>query len=59
MLCAWCCCGLHVPDPYAPIFTRDAAERAAWARDLAWLRDNAKVFTSTGRAKPRRATARR
>jgi hypothetical protein len=28
------------------LFTRDAAERAAWARDLAWLRDNAKTFTS-------------
>jgi hypothetical protein len=36
------------------LFTRDAAERATWARDLAWLRESAKSFTSHGRAKPRR-----
>jgi hypothetical protein len=40
------------------LFTQDAAERATWARDLAWLRGSAKTFTSHERAKPRR-TARR
>lgn len=39
-------------------YTRDAAERATWARDLAWLRESAKSFTSHGRAKPRRAATR-
>jgi hypothetical protein len=41
------------------LFTRDASERAAWARDLAWLRDNAKAFTSAGGSKPRRTATRR
>lgn len=39
------------------LFTRDAAERAMRARDLAWLRENAKAFTAA-RAKPRRTTRR-
>jgi hypothetical protein len=36
------------------LFTHDAAERATWAGDLAWLRGSAKTFTSHKRAKPRR-----
>ncbi|MEO6773229.1 MAG: 2OG-Fe(II) oxygenase [Kofleriaceae bacterium] len=35
------------------LFTRGTAERATWARDLTWLRENAKTFTARGRAKPR------
>lgn len=34
------------------LLTRDAAERATWARDLAWLRGNARAFAS-----PRRVSA--
>jgi hypothetical protein len=40
------------------LFTRDVAERATWARDLARLRENAKAFSSTG-CTPARRTARR
>ncbi len=40
------------------LFTRDAAERATWARDLAWLREHAKAFSSPGRT-PAPRTARR
>jgi hypothetical protein len=39
------------------LFTRDAAERATWTRDLAWLRESAKTFIAHGRAKPGRAAA--
>jgi hypothetical protein len=40
------------------LFTRDAAERATWARDLAWMREHAKAFSSSGRT-PAPRTARR
>jgi hypothetical protein len=40
------------------LFTRDAAERATWARDLAWLRESATTVTSHRRAKPRRTATR-
>lgn len=40
------------------LFTRDAAERATWTRDLAWLRENVKTSTTHVRAKAHR-TARR
>ena len=40
------------------LFTRDAAEREARARDLAWLRENAKVFTvATARRRSKRGRA--
>jgi hypothetical protein len=42
------------------LFRRDVAERATWARDLAWLRDHAKAFadaTARRRTKRRRARA--
>lgn len=38
------------------LFKRDAAERATWARDLAWLREHATLATSR-RRKARRATS--
>ncbi len=40
------------------LFTRDATERANWARELSWLRKSAKTFTAHGRATARK-TARR
>lgn len=40
------------------LFTRNAAERATWARDLAWLRENTKTFTASSRAVGRRSTKR-
>jgi hypothetical protein len=38
------------------LFTRDATERATWARDLAWLREIAKSFTAQGVAAKVRQT---
>jgi hypothetical protein len=40
------------------LFTRDAAERATWVRDLAWLRESPKTVTSHRRARSRRITTR-
>ncbi len=41
------------------LFTRDTAERATWARDLTWLRLNAKKFTTRASATARRAATSR
>jgi hypothetical protein len=51
-----------IGDPYTlvltrtrALFTRAVTQRATWARDLAWLREGAKTFTTQGRSKaPRR-----
>jgi hypothetical protein len=40
------------------LFTRDVAERATWARDLAWLRESPEAVTSHRHAKPRRTATR-
>jgi hypothetical protein len=40
------------------LFTRDVAERATWARDLAWLRESPKAVTSHRHAKPWRTATR-
>ena len=40
------------------LFTRDAAERATWAHDLAWLRESPKSPTSHRRAKAGRTAKR-
>ena len=38
------------------LFTRDASERAMWARDLLWLREVAKTFTTPARSPTRTRT---
>jgi predicted 2-oxoglutarate/Fe(II)-dependent dioxygenase YbiX len=55
----------RVGSPYTLVLTKtralfacDANERATWARDLAWLRENAKTLTSHRRANPRRTATR-
>jgi len=40
------------------LFTRDVAERATWARDLAWLRESPEAVISHRHAKPRRTATR-